>query len=120
MMLSPLKNISSSIKYIAKIFLLIAYLLIILFILHHHYVETGECALRVYYYPLDRQDYALITIIGMMMLSLSLYNLQCSKMLRAIEMLIYASFIIAILMWGDDILASRTIDWPESYKVEKL
>lgn len=55
-----------------------------------------------------------------MMLSLSLYLLQCSKKLRAIEMFIYVSIIIAILMRSDNILASRTIDWPEIYKVEKL
>lgn len=81
---------------------------------------VGDCAMRVYYYPLDRRDYILIIIIGIMMLSLSLYLLQCSKKLRAIEMFIYVSIIIAILMRSDNILASRTIDWPEIYKVEKL
>lgn len=58
--------------------------------------------MRVYYYPLDRRDYILIIIIGIMMLSLSLYLLQCSKKLRAIEMFIYVSIIIAILMRSDN------------------
>ncbi len=53
------------------------------------------------------------------MLSLSLYLLQCSKKLRAIEMFIYVSIIIAILMRSDNILASRTIDWPEIFKYDK-
>lgn len=120
MMLFPLKNMSSSIKCITKIFILIVYLLTILFILYHHYVEVGECTLRVYYYPIDRRDYILITTIGIIMLSLSLCLLHCSPKTEAIEMFIYASIIIATLMWGNKILASRTIDWPETYKVEKL
>jgi hypothetical protein len=62
----------------------------------------------------------LITTIGIIMLSLSLCLLHCSQKLGAIEMFIYASIIIATLMWGNEILASRTIDWPETYKVEKL
>lgn len=116
-MLSPLKNINNSTKYIVKLFIFIAYLLILLFILHHHYVETGECAVRVYYNPLGRWDYYLILIVGIIMLFLSRYIIPTAKKLRAIEILIYASLITATLILGNDILASRTIDWPETYRV---
>lgn len=54
------------------------------------------------------------------MLSLSLCLLHCTPKTEAIEMFIYASIIIATLMRGNKILASRTIDCPDTYTVEKL
>ena len=111
---------SNSIKYVTKVVILIVYILIIFFILHHHYVEAGECAARVYYIPLGRWDYILISLIGIIMLFLSRYIITTSKKFRALEILIYASLITATLILGNDILASRTIDWPETYKVKPL
>lgn len=119
MMLFPLKSMSSSIKCITKIFILIVYLLTILFILYYHYVEVGECIHRVYYYPLDRRDYILITTLGIIMLSLSLCLLHCPQKLGAIEMFICKHYHRNFNV-GNEILASRTIDYPETYKVEKL
>ncbi len=120
MMLFPLKNMSSSIECITKIFILIVYLLTILFILYHHYVEVGECATRVYYYPLGRWDFFLIPLVGTVMLSISLYLIPDSIRLRIIEVFIYVSIIITTLLWGNDILASRTIDWPDTYHAQPL
>lgn len=111
---------SNSVKIILKIFSLLIYLIILLFILENHYVAIGECASRIYYYPLGRWDYILIPLVGIIMLSLSLYYIHISKRLQCIEVIIYTSIIIAILLWGNDILASRTIDWPETYHVEPL
>lgn len=96
------------------------YLIAALFILESHYVAMGECAARVYYYPLGRCDYLLIPLVGIVLLSISLYLIHTSKRLQFIEVIMYASIIMAILLWGNDILASRTVDWPDTYKVEKL
>lgn len=119
-MLSPLKNMKNSVKLSIKIFILMVYLITILFILESHYVAMGECAAWVYYYPLGRCDYLLIPLMGIVLLSISLYIIHTSKKLRIIEVFIYASIIIATLFWGNDILASRTVDWPETYKVKSI
>ena len=111
---------SSSIECITKIFILIVYLLTILFILYHHYAEVGECATRVYSYPLGRWDFFLIPLVGTVMLSISLYLIPDSIRLRIIEVFIYVSIIITTLLWGNDILASRTIDWPDTYHAQPL
>lgn len=96
------------------------YLIAVLFILESHYVAMGECAARVYYYPLGRCDYLLIPIVGITLLSISLYLIHTSKRLRIIEILMYTSIIIATLFGGNDILASRTVDWPDTYKVKSI
>ena len=103
-----------------KIFILMVYLIAVLFILESHYVAIGECAARVYYYPLGRYDYLLISLVGIVLLSISLYLIHTSKRLRFIEIFIYASIIIATLLWGNDILASSTIEWPKVYHVQPL
>lgn len=100
-----------------KLFCLIFFLLAILFILENHYVAIGECAAWVYYYPLDRWDYVVIPLVGFVILSLSLYCIHTSLKMRVIEAFIYVSIIIFTLTCGNNILASRTIDWPEVYHV---
>lgn len=102
-------------QIIIKIFWLIIFLLTIIFILYHHYVEAGECATIVYYYPLGRRDYILIPLIGIIMLSLSLYFIPVSKKFRVTEVFIYVSLILITIIRGNDLLASRTIDWPDKY-----
>lgn len=108
------------VKFVIKVFILIVYLIAILFILESHYVAMGECAARVYFYPLGRCDYLLIPLMGIALLSISLYLIPVSIRLRIIEVFIYASIIIATLLMGNDILASRTIDWPEKYKAQPI
>lgn len=111
---------SNSIKCVTKVFIFIIYFFIILFILYHHYVEAGECAVRVYYYPLGIRDFILIPFVGIVMLSVSLYIFPVSKKLQLIEVFIYACIIITTLLCGKNILASRTINWPDSYKVSQI
>lgn len=111
---------SNSVKIILKIFSLLIYLIILLFILENHYVAIGECAARVYYYPLGRCDYLWIPLVGIVMLSISLYLIHTSKRLRIIEMFIYTIIIIITLLWGNDMLASRTVYWPDTYKVKSI
>ena len=108
----------NTVKYISKIFILIAYIVAILFILESHYVAIGECATRVYYHPLGKWDYILIPLVGIALLSISLYFIHTSKMLRIIEVFIYTSIILATLLCGNDILASRKVDWPEVNHVQ--
>lgn len=109
-----------SVKYILKIFILLSYLTILLFTLEDHYIAIGECAAKIYYYPLDRQDYIMIPLWGIFMLSISLYFNRTSLKMRVVEVLLYSCIITITLICGNDILASRTIDWPDTYKVEKL
>ena len=109
-----------TIRYIIKGCILIAYLVILAFILNSHYIEFGECAIRVYYSPLDRWDYVMIAFTGIILLLSSLHLIRTNKYLRWLECSIYCSIIIITIVFGNSILASRTIDWPEPYKVEKL
>ena len=80
----------------------------------------GECVARVYYYPLGRWDYILIPFIGIFLLSLSLYFIHTSIKMRVIEGLLYSCIVITTLIWGNNILASPTIDWPEVYRPTPL
>ena len=105
-------------RCMAKVGILIVLLLIYLYILESHYVAMGECVARIYYYPLGRWDYILIPFVGIIMLSISLYFIHTSLKMRVLEMLVYSSIIITTLIWGNDILASRTEDWPDTYKVQ--
>lgn len=65
-----------TIRYIIKGCILIAYLIILAFILNSHYIEFGECAIRVYDCPLDRWDYVIIAVIGITMLLSSLHYIR--------------------------------------------
>lgn len=111
---------SNSVKIVAKSVILLIYIFIILSILESHYVIGNECAARVYYSPLGRWDYILIPLVGIIMLSISLYFIHTSLRMRVLEILLYSSIIISILICGNDILASRTEDWPETYKVKPI
>lgn len=106
---------SNSVKVVLKSFILLAYIFIILSILENHYVAMGECAARIYYYPLSRWDYILIPLVGVILLSLSLCFIHASLKMRIIEGLLYSCIVITTLIWGNNILASPTIDWPEVY-----
>ncbi|WP_289647123.1 hypothetical protein [uncultured Muribaculum sp.] len=106
---------SNSVKILVKSFILLVYIFVILSILESHYVAMGECAARIYYYPLGRWDYILIPLVGIILLSLSLYFIHTSPKMRIIEWLLYSCIIITTLIWGNDLLASPTIDWPDQY-----
>lgn len=106
---------SNSVKFVIKIFILIVYLIALILILESHYVAKGECVARIYYYPLGRCDYLLIPLAGIVMLSISLFSISTSKKFRAIEVFIYAVVISVTLLYGNVLLASKTINWPEEY-----
>ena len=120
MILSPLKTMNRTIRYIIKGCILVTYLIILAFVLNSHYIESGECAIRVYYCPLVRWDYAVIALIGITMLLSSLHYIRTNKYLRWLECSIYCTIIILTFVFGNSILASRTIDWPEPYKVKPI
>lgn len=86
----------------------------------NHYVEVGECAARVYYKPLSVTDYILLPLVGIVLVSLSLRYIRTNKAVRYIEVSIYSIIIMLSLVYGNKILASRTIDWPETYSVQEL
>lgn len=120
MKLFPLWPMKNSVKSVVKILILLIYLTIIIFILESHYVAIGECAARIYYYPLGRWDFLLIPLVGFIMLSISLYIIHTSLKMRVIEGVLYSCIIITTLIWDNDVLSSRTIDWPETYQVQPL
>lgn len=120
MIFFPLWHMNNSVKSAGKILILLVYLSIIMFILESHYVVMGECVARIYYYPLGIWDYILIPLVGLIMLFLSLYYIHISLKIRAIEVFIYTSIITFILICGNNILASRTEDWPEAYQVKSV
>ena len=70
---------SNSVKILAKSFILLIYIFIILSILESHYVTGDECASRVYYYPLGKLDYFLIISVGIIMCLLSVYFIRISQ-----------------------------------------
>ena len=85
-----------------------------------HYVELGECAARVYYKPLSVTDYILFPIVGITLVSISLRYIRTNKTVRYIEVSTYSFIIIFALVFGNEILALRTIDWPETYQVQSI
>ena len=108
-------------KYaVYKVVLVIVFILSILFIISTHYVESGECVERVYYYPLETRDYAIIIFIGIIVLFSSLHYIMTNKFQRWIECSIYCTIIIITIVFGNSILASRTIEWPDTYKVSSI
>lgn len=89
-------------------------------ILSSHYVAFGECAARVYYKPLSVTDYILFPIVGIAFVFISLRYIRTNKAVRYIEVSIYSIIMMFILVFGNEILASRTIDWPETYQVQPI
>lgn len=108
------------IRYMLKGCILITYLIILVFILNSHYIEFGECTIRVYYSPLDRWDYVMIALIGITMLLSSLRYIRANKYLRWLESSIYCTIIIITIVLGNSILASRTIEWPDKYAARNI
>lgn len=107
-------------RILLLISILILYLIIIDIILSSHYVELGECAARIYYKPLSITDYILLPILGITLVSISLRYIRTNKAVRYIEVSIYSIIIMLTLVFGNEILASRTIDWPETYQVQPI
>ena len=85
-----------------------------------HYVEVGECVARVYYKPLDIADCILLPIVGTELLCLSLQYIRTNKAVKYIEVSIYSIIIMLTLVFGNEILALRTIDWHETYQVQSI
>lgn len=85
-----------------------------------HYVEVGECAARVYYKPLSVTDYILFPIVGIALVFISLRYIRTNKAVKYIEASIYIIIIILTLVFGNELLALRTIDWPETYQVQSI
>lgn len=106
---------TNSVKCLIKESILSVYLIILFFILNNHYFEMGECAAIVYFHPLGCYDYILIPLVGIFMLSISWKLVPTHRFHRVIEALIYVSIIIFTIIWGNEILASITINWPHKY-----
>lgn len=94
--------------------------MIIVFILNSHYVKMGECVSSVYYCPLDSWDSVIIALIGIIMLIFSIHFIGSNKYQKWLECSIYCSIIFITIVFGNSIIASRTIDWPDKYKARNI
>lgn len=89
----------------------------IMFMLCFKYVSEGECAAIVYYLPMGILDYVYIFLIGsiFMFVSYCFTKKTSSRTDFWIEGLIYIVGIVLICYFGNDILASREVEWPHHY-----
>lgn len=89
-----------------------------------HYVSVGECAAITYYYPLTWWDRAGIILFGIIATIISLRlipkNIKNRKVILAIISLIYVLSIGLYVIFGNEILGTREIDWPHHYKVQSI
>ena len=97
-------------NYIIKICILVAYLVILAFLLRSHYVEGEESAGIIYFNPMELWDYCLIVVIGIFMFIFSKIYTRGSEIQRRIECACYIIIIALTIIFGNSILAYRTID----------
>ena len=111
----------------AIILIIIIYFLFIticLIALGSHYVSMGECAAIIYYYPWTWWDRAGIILFGIIATIISLRlipkNIKNRKVILTIISLIYVLSIGLYVVFGNEILGTREIDWPHHYKVQSI
>lgn len=89
-----------------------------------HYVSVGECAAITYYYPLTWWDRAGIILFGIIATIISLRlipkNIKNRKVILTIISLIYVLSIGLYVVFSNEILGTREIDWPHHYKVQPI
>lgn len=96
------------------------FIILISLYLSRHYISFGECAARVYYMPLGVPDSIILPIAGIVLVFISLQYIRTNKAVKYIEASIHTIIIILTLVFGNEILALRTIGWPETYQVQSI
>lgn len=99
------------------------FITICLMALGSHYVSVGECVAITYYYPLTWQDRAGIILFGIIATIISLRliskDMKNRKIMLTIISLIYMLSVV-YMIFGNEILGTREIDWPHYYKVQSI
>lgn len=89
-----------------------------------HYVSMGECAAITYYYPLTWLDRAGIILFGIIATIISLRlitkNMKNRKIILTVISLIYVLSIGLYVVFGNEILGAREIDWPHHYNIQPI
>lgn len=100
------------------------FITICLIALGSHYVSVGECAAITYYYPLTWWDRAGIILFGIIATIISLRLISKDMKNRKIKLtiisLIYMLSVGLYVIFGNEILGTREIDWPHNYKVSPI
>lgn len=93
------------------------FLLSIAYLLGSKYIEEGECAAILYYIPLSLKDYCTIIISACSAFGLSylLTKGNVNKRVLMIEVFLYAIIVAMLCIYGNNILASVEVNWPQTY-----
>ncbi len=103
--------------WIKKLSIFCIFILGVMYYLSTKYVETGECAIIVYYIPMSWIDYVVITAIGIISILLSHFfaRNETNQKWLLFEISIYSIVIILLCVLGNDILAMTEYNWPHNY-----
>ena len=81
------------------------------------YIETGECAIMVYYIPMSWIDYVVMNAIGFLSILISCLftRNEINKKWLLFEISIYSIVIVHLCVLGNEILAMIEYNWPHNY-----
>lgn len=89
-----------------------------------HYVTVGECAVITYYQPLTWLDRTCFILLGAMAWIISRplipKDMKHRKILLIIIGLIYVLSAGLYVVYGNEMLGAREMDWPHHYKVQPI
>ena len=106
---------------VIKLLIFIAVVVALALTLSTNYVSVGQCAVTTYYKPIDIWNILLFSVITGAGFFISAYTIGSSKLKeRVIMAVLYAGLLCLVTLFGNDILGSRTIDWPQEYKVQPI
>ena len=92
-----------------------------LWLFDSRYVENGECAVIVQYNPLGACGKMMLFTIGFIFFSLFfLLRRGKDKFLKWIVSILYLTYFLIITIFANEILESRTIDWPQEYHPQPI
>lgn len=104
--------------WIKKLSIFCIFILEAMYYLSTKYVESGECAIMVYYIPMSWRDYIAITAIGAfsVLLSYFLARNRINHKWLFFEISTYCIVIVLLCVLGNEILANTEYNWPHDYK----
>ena len=104
-----------------RLLIFIAVVIGLVLVLSTKYVTVGQCAVTTYYKPIDVWDILLFSVITGAGFFISAYAIGRPNLKeRAIMAVLYGVLLCLVSLFGNDLLGSRTIDWPQEYKVQSI
>lgn len=104
-----------------KLMIFIAVVIGLVLTLNMNYVTVGQCAVTTYYKPIDVWNILLFSVITGAGFFISVYEIGRPNLKeRAIMAVLYGGLLCLVTLFGNDVLGSRTIDWPQEYKVQPI